>query len=307
MPMTSADLGPPACRARRRSAALLLTLAVLTAPQAATSASVPPTPEALAAAMGTRRIVLLGEVHDNGAQHALRLDALRRLVDTGARPAIAFEQLDRDRQAEIDRLRRDRPGDVDALVALGPRSWEWKHYRPFLQLAVDHGLPIVAANLSRADAIKVSTQGWSAVFDAADQAALGLDRLPADFVAAHEDAVTLGHCNLLPAESVAALARAQIARDITLARALRPYSAGGVVLLTGNGHARKDIGVHFWLTAEERRDLVSISLLEADRSEGSDAAGEWRRQYDAVIETVAATRPDPCEALRKRFQSPANN
>jgi uncharacterized iron-regulated protein len=191
-------------------------------------------------------------------------------------------------------------------VALGARNWEWRYYRPFLQLAVDHGLPIVAANLSRADAIKVSTQGWSAVFDAADQEALGLGRLPVEFVAAHDQAVTQGHCNLLPTESVSALARAQIARDVTLARSLRPYSARGVVLLTGNGHARKDIGVPYWLNAEERQDLITIALLEADRSEPNDTPG-GQPPYDAIIETVAAARPDPCEALRKRFQSPGSN
>jgi uncharacterized iron-regulated protein len=305
--MTCADLGQFARRPRAGRAVLLLALALLTPPQdASATTTLAPTPEALATAMDKRRIVLLGEVHDNGAQHALRVDALRRLVEAGARPAIAFEQLDRDRQAEIDRLRRDQPGDVDALAALGARNWEWRHYKPFLQLAVDYGLPIVAANLSRADAIKVSTQGWSAVFDAADQEALGLGRLPVEFVAAHDQAVKQGHCNLLPPESVSALARAQIARDITLARSLRSYAERGVVLLTGNGHARRDIGVPYWLSAEDRRDLVAIALLEADRSETRAKADGGSPPYDAIIETVAATRPDPCAALRERFQSPAS-
>jgi uncharacterized iron-regulated protein len=39
--------------------------------------------------------LLLGEVHDNPAQHALRAEALRQLVLHGARPAIGFEQFDR--------------------------------------------------------------------------------------------------------------------------------------------------------------------------------------------------------------------
>ena len=100
--------------------------------------------------MATRRNVLLGEVHDNAAQHALRVAALRRLVEAGARPAIAFEQFDRQRQADIDRVRREQPGDADALIAAaGARNWEWKYYRPFVQLALEYDLPIVAANLSR--------------------------------------------------------------------------------------------------------------------------------------------------------------
>jgi uncharacterized iron-regulated protein len=186
---------------------------------------------------------------------------------------------------------------------VGARNWEWSHYRPFLQLAVDYDLPIVAANLSRADAMKISAQGWSAVFAAPEQAALGLERLPTAFVAAHEQAVARGHCNLLPADALPPMARAQIARDIVLASSLRPYLGRGVVLLTGNGHARKDIGVPYWLSADERRDLLSIGLLEIG-SDGSQGTAEaLRERYDAVVETAAADRADPCEALRRRLPS----
>ncbi|HQR20283.1 MAG TPA: ChaN family lipoprotein [Burkholderiaceae bacterium] len=289
-----------------RGAALLLALLSMAAAIAADVPAMPATSEDLAAAISLRRNVLLGEVHDNGVQHALRFEALNRVVAAGARPAIAFEQFDRERQPDIDRVRRERPGDVDALVALGARNWEWTYYRPFVQLAVEYGLPIVAANLSRADAIKVSTRGWAAVFDPTDEAILGLDHLPASFIAAHELAVAQGHCNLLPAESLSALARAQIARDIVLARALRPYLPGGVVLLTGNGHVRKDIGVPFWLTPEERRDLVVIALLESDAVANEGSADERRQRYDVVVETLAAERPDPCDALRRRLRAPSS-
>lgn len=253
------------------------------------------TAEALAEAMAMSRSVLLGEVHDNAAQHALRLAARQRLIDGGARPVLAFEQFDRERQADIDRLRRDQPGDAGALVALGASSWEWRHYRPFVQLALDHELPIVAANLSRAEAMKVSMSGWSALFDPATQERLGLDRLPQAFVAAHEQAVARGHCDLLPAAALPAMARAQIARDIVLAEAVRPYLARGVVLLAGNGHVRNDLGVPVWL-ADERGQFLSIALLESGLA-GNDAA-----PFDLVVETAPAVRPDPCEALRRRLK-----
>jgi uncharacterized iron-regulated protein len=261
------------------------------------------TPAALAGLMAERSSVLLGEVHDNGEQHALRVAALRQRIAEGVRPALAFEQFDRDRQADIDRVRQDSPGDADALIAaVGARNWDWKHYRPFVQIALDHDLPIVAANLSRADAMKVAASGWDGIFDASTQATLGLDRLPAEFVEAHERAVARGHCDLLPASALAPMARAQIARDIVLARSLRPYLARGVVLLSGNGHVRKDIGVPVWLSADERRDVLSIGLLERESEKAILDAAEHSAQFDVVIETAAAERPDPCAALRKRLQ-----
>ena len=168
-----------------------------------------------------------------------------------------------------------------------------------LEEAVNKGL--AALRLSRAEAMKVATQGWNALFTAPDQTTLGLDRLPPAFVAAHEQAVASGHCNLLPAKSLPPMTRAQIARDIVLAQSLRPYLGRGVVLLTGNGHVRKDIGVPVWLSLEDRRDLLSIGLLEIGPDEPQGTGDELQQRYDAVVETAAAERPDPCEALRKRL------
>jgi uncharacterized iron-regulated protein len=199
----------------------------LTAAAVATAASVKidPTPTALAQAMQRHRVVLLGEVHDNAAQHALRVAALRQLVVNGARPAIAFEQFNREGQASVDRARHERPRDADYVIAQakGEVGWRWDLYRSFVALALEYDLPIVAANVSRADAIQVAIDGWSAIFDARTIDELKLDKLPADFRRKHEDAIAIGHCNLLSAEQLPARARAQMTRDIVMARSIRPY------------------------------------------------------------------------------------
>lgn len=269
-------------------------------------ASVPPvdlTEEALAQAVARQPVVLLGEVHDNAQQHALRAAALRRLLAAGARPALAFEQFDRDRQADIDRGRREAPPagrslaeHVIAQAQLARAGWDWTLYRPFVELALEYDLPIVAANLSRADAMRVAREGYAAVFDAATRAAYRLDELPDALLRAHERAVDDGHCNRMPAASLPALARAQIARDLVLAQSIRPHFARGVVLLTGNGHARADIGVPFFLTAEERARTVSIGLLEQQALRPAGMA-QWRRSFDLAFVTPAQPRADPCAKL----------
>jgi uncharacterized iron-regulated protein len=248
-----------------------------------------PTPSALATAMAGKRIVLLGEVHDNRVQHALRVAALRLVVQQGARPAIAYEQFDREAQAAIDRSRRERPGDAAYLIAQakGAPSWNWSLYQPYVELALAFDLPIVAANLSRDDAMKVATTTGAS--DAGP--------VPPAFLAAHEAEIARGHCDLLPADALPAMANAQIARDRTLAGAIRPYAARGVVLLTGNGHARVDIGVPHWLAPDERRDAVSIGVLERDDGGGADET----EPFDAYVLTERAERPDPCDDLRRRL------
>jgi len=257
--------------------------------------------QVLAQEMARRPVVLLGEVHDNAAQHEVRAAALRRLLASGARPAIAFEQFDRDRQAHVDRARRESPpagrAPAEHVIeqARAARGWDWSLYRPFVELALEYDLPIVAANLSRADAMRVATQGFAAVFDEPTRSRFALDALPPALLAAHERAVDDGHCNRMPADALPALARAQIARDLALAQAIRPHFARGVVLLTGNGHARSDIGVPFFLTEAERPQVITIGLLERDKPEDGLAP-----RFDVAFATPAQPREDPCATIPLR-------
>jgi len=255
---------------------------------------------ALVREMRRRPVVLLGEIHDNAAQHRVRAGALRQLLQGGARPALAFEQFDRERQPDIDRIVSGGGADrLERLVALGVRGWDWDMYRPYLELALQYGLPIVAADLSRADAMRVSRDGYQAVFDAGARARLGLDSVPEDLLREQEKAVDEGHCHKLPAQALPAIARAQIARDAALAAAIEPYLAGGVVLLAGNGHARRDIGVPRFLPQSERSRLISIGLIENDAGAEEVPPGA----YDSTFLTPVQTRPDPCESLHLDFHS----
>ncbi len=282
----------------RRNLLLLAPASVLTA--CATKPRIDLDAQALASAIARRPIVLLGEVHDNAAQHAARAAALRQLLRNGARPALAFEQFDRERQADIDRARRGTPpperSRADDLIAhASPQrsGWNWAFYRPYVELALEYDLPIVAANLSRADAERVARDGYGAVFDAATLGRLGLDALPAAVLRTQERAVDAGHCGRLPADLVPRLARAQVARDAALALAIRPYFDRGVVLLTGNGHARNDIGVPIHLAAAERARTVTIGLLE-DESAGA----RWHARFDVAFITPTQPRTDPCASFR---------
>ena len=256
--------------------------------------------ERLSGELGRRPVVLLGEVHDNVAQHRARAEAVRRLLEAGARPAIAFEQFDRERQADIERARREQPpqgqslaNHVIAQARTQKDTWDWALYRPFVELALQFDLPIVAANLSRSDATRIVRQGSDSVFSEMERRELALERFQA-ILPTHEHIVQVGHCNLLPTSALPGLARAQIARDAVLARSLRPYMAQGVILLTGNGHARRDIGVPQHFAAAEQDRVWSIGLLE----EGTPA--ERAAHYDAAFLTPEQPRPDPCAALKPK-------
>jgi uncharacterized iron-regulated protein len=249
-------------------------------------------------------IVMLGEVHDNAEQHRLRLERVRRAFAAGWRPAIAMEQFDREHQADIERARRARPKDVQYLLELAaPRDaagggWNWTFYRPFVALALEYDVPLIAVNVSRADADKIVKDGYAAVFDSDALLSLGLNATIApEWERAQEREIDVGHCHQLPPSLLPAMARAQFARDAAMAAALRANAGQGLVLLAGNGHVRRDIGVPRWLGPALRSRVFSVGYLE----KGDTATpGE----FDAVVITAAASRPDPCLTLRKAAATP---
>ena len=247
-------------------------------------------------------LVLLGEVHDNAQQHRLRLAALERAFAAGWRPAIAMEQFDRERQADIDRARFERPRDAQHLVDVAGRpstqagsGWNWAFYEPFVDLALRYDVPLIAANLSNADAARIVNGGYASVFGDSTIAALGLGvPIAPEVQSAQEREIETGHCHALPRSMWPRMARAQFARDAVMAEALRRGAgSGGVVLLAGNGHVRRDIGVPRWLGAVQDR-VFAVGYLEITDDSTPVTA------FDAVVRTAVAERADPCAEFKRR-------
>ena len=239
------------------------------------------------------QVLLLGEVHDNPEGHKLRYEQLRQRVEAGWRPAIAMEQFDREHQALLNKAQRDcRDAQCVILVMQSPR-WDWQQYKPIIDLALRYQLPLVAANLSRADASKVVRDGVASSFDAETIAAYKLkEALPADIVAGQRKEIVAGHCGMLPDEMVPGMVHAQIARDIWMAKLVRAQQPRDVVLIAGNGHVRKDIGVPRWLDAVGARLTV--------RSIGFVEQGPERGEYDSHVRITAKQRADACAGLKSK-------
>ncbi len=251
--------------------------------------------------------LLLGEIHDNPAGHALRLAWLR--AQLMSRPsALAMEQFDVENQkpleAALDQVRNSgRPDDPDAARRIAEagkfnfKGWRWPLYEPVLTLALAQGVPLYPANLSRKSLGEIMSGQQPpppepARWSDAQRAAL-----------LHE--VKEGHCNLMPESQLPLLAGAQRARDLTMAQALvalHRKTGKPVILLAGNGHLRNDLAVPVWLhQLDPGAKVASVAVLERDASP-EDSPPE--KAFDAVYWVARTPRPDPCEALRKRFGKP---
>jgi uncharacterized iron-regulated protein len=263
------------------------------------------TPSELERRLAESHFVLLGEIHDNAEHHRLQRKLIAALVRDGRRPAIALEQFDREHQPALTAASAERPRDaahVKHAARFNDKGWQWGFYEPIVALALDHGLALVAANLSRADAGRVLSAGLESLgTDVVRE--LGLDQ---PFESARrerlERVIDAGHCGKLPRTSLARMVEAQRARDAVMAHALATYGANGAVLIAGNGHVRRDLGVPYYLERLAPGASVStVALIETypDRMHAEDYADGAIPQFDYVWFTSAAEREDPCLQFRK--------
>ena len=191
------------------------------------------------------RHVIVGETHDNPEHHRLQLEVLKALGSQ--RRVLAMEQFDSEHQAALDQVRSKDPEAVADAGRFDRKGWNWPLYRPLVEFALERGWPIRAANLSRTAARRI----------VAEPGLSGLPPASASVVSALERDIAEGHCGQKPeARRLAGMVEAQRARDARLASALREPS----VLITGNGHARRDRGVPLYMS----ENVVSVGLVEVE-------------------------------------------
>jgi len=242
-------------------------------------------------AAGNPQVLLLGEVHDNPQGHKLRYEELRKRIEAGWRPAIAMEQFDREQQELLNDAQKG-CADAGCVIRLMKKpGWDWQQYYGVIQLALDHQLPLIAVNLSRTDASKVVRDGLASSFDEKTVAAYRLgEPVSADFRKKQEVEIREGHCNMLPDMMLPGMVNAQLARDIWMAKLIRDQQPRDVVLIAGNGHVRKDLGVPYWLNVvKPALTMRSIGYLEP----------KGQGEFDEVRQVPVAKRQDPCAKFKK--------
>lgn len=258
----------------------------------------------LVARLTAVRFRLLGEVHDNPLHHLLRARLLAAIAARGAQPAVVFEQFDLGQDDALGRAQRE-PTSADRLAeagALDRRAWQWPLHRPIIEVALSAHLPIYAGNATRAMLESVTRKSDLSGLPTAWQARLDGARWTAQQAAVLREDIVEGHCGKLPDAMIPRLVLAQRVRDAAMAEALlHDANADGAILIAGNGHARRDLGVPVYL-GEAAGNMVSVGLIEVESAalHTADAARTAAMKvsgFDYVWLTPEAPRDDPCAAL----------
>jgi uncharacterized iron-regulated protein len=252
----------------------------------------PVSSEDLLRRIGAADLVLLGEVHDNADQHALRGSLISAFA--ARRPAVVFEQFtESDGPIAM-------PGAGEPLDAWLDRTgfdraaWKWPLHRPVVEAAIASGRSLWGSHVSRETLRPVVRDGESA---APPHLRPLLEQAPLDSAAraALDQDLIAGHCGRLPENMVVGMRAAQTVRDAAMARALlRAAESGPAWLIAGNGHVRRDIAVPRLLrAASPGTSVLAVGLLERS-ADGEMPSRASRGMFDLVIVTPRTARPDPC-------------
>lgn len=234
-------------------------------------------------------LLLLGELHDAPEHQALQHDTVRQLAARGGLAAVVLEMVEQGRAttglppgASDTQVREALHWSADRNAG----AWPWKVYGPVVMTAVRAGVPVIGGNLPRAQMRPSMVE-------------TGLDAtLPAEALQRQREAIREGHCGLLPEAQIAPMTRIQLARDRAMAQtavnALRPGRT--VLLIAGNGHVQRDLGVPRHLPPDQAHRVV-IALPRDAAAAAPDASA----QADRVWITPPRPPQDHCADMKRQM------
>ena len=109
-------------------------------------------------------LVLIGEAHDDKAHHEMELSLIRALWAQKLPMAIGLEMIQADSQPELDDWTEGKLSEQDFQVVYS-RNWsiDWSFYRDIFLFARDNHIPMVALNINKDLALKVSRRGFASL------------------------------------------------------------------------------------------------------------------------------------------------
>ena len=236
-------------------------------------------------------LLLLGEVHDAPEHQQLQMRAISALAEQGVLKAVVVEMAEQGKHttglpanASPDQVKQQLGWDETP----GTSGWSWAVYGPVIMQAVGAGVPVLGGNLPRSQLRPAMTNATlDSTLDAASLNAI-------------QQLVRRGHCDLLPESQIAPMARIQIARDRAMAQTAESVlnTSGTVLLIAGNEHVRKDLGIPRHL-----RNSNPARVLQALPTPANNAGAHTAQERtDATFWSPNRQEVDHCASLREQWQ-----
>ncbi|MBI4880915.1 MAG: ChaN family lipoprotein [Planctomycetes bacterium] len=253
-------------------------------------------------------VVFLGETHLDETTHRLEAAVYRYLIEqTGGRVTLAMEMFERDVQPVLDDYLAGRIAEAEFLEKSRPWGNYGSAYRPLIETAKEHGLPVVASNAPAGLRRKLAMGGREAFeqLDPAEKALLPPELFPSsDAYWRRVDNAVRGHVQMMgPSDPESRLFSAQSLWDNTMAHscaeALARWPKNLVLHVNGGFHSSRFDGTVSQLL--QRRPDTRVMTVEIEPvqnpSVAEPGAGGPVADFVAFVEARARDAEDGTHAV----------
>jgi uncharacterized iron-regulated protein len=250
-------------------------------------------------------VVYAGEQHNNDHMHEFQLRVVRAMYAQDPRLLIGMEMFQRPYQEWLDRFVSGEIDEAEMLRQTGYfRRWGWDYmyYRPILQFAREHRIPVVALNVPTEVTRKISREGLDSLTpDERKWVAADVDL----GIAAHRkylESVFSGH-PLPPGMNFEHFYASQCAWEDTMAESvangLAAHPGARMAVIVGEGHVQHGYGIP--IRAAKRGAEPYTILYGFTTEDGFDADDLAESRDDHLADYLYFTKPAPASPPTPRL------
>ena len=269
--------------------------------------------EEIIEALDTADVLFVGERHDDASGHAVEAELLRRADErysqgAGKRRAVALslEMFERDVQTVVDEYLGGLISERHFLLSSRPWNNYATDYKPLVEYARAHHLPVIAANAPARYVSRVNAEGPASLSSLSKEARAWLPPLPfpeasAAYAAKFNAFMSGGRAAAqTPANPHAQanphggmhLLEAQTLRDASMAYAISEFLKRGgdplVVQVNGTFHSEERMGVPEQLARYRRKARAVVVTIVPDEDHTGFVAASMSSLGDYIILTEPA-------------------
>lgn len=214
--------------------------------------------------ISNRRIIYIGEMHDNKVHHQLQEKIISDLFGINSKIAIGMEMFRKESQDELNSYLNGAMNEDEFLESTDYKNgwgFDFTLYKPILEFAKEHKLPVIALNISPDVIGKVSDSGIAALD------AVTLNMLPGsiDFSIVNYRDILMDIYKEHPHTESSNFDRfyeVQLIWDEFMADSIDNFLVNNpdtqLVVITGNGHLVYDYGIPSRVYRRNKKDYVTI-------------------------------------------------
>ena len=244
--------------------------------------------------------MLIGELHDNPEHHRHQAAILQGLIERGRLHAVVMEHLDQDQANAFNQTEAISKDELALQLAWSKSNWpDFDIFYPIFQVLKANDITVLSGLVTRNELMALYKGELPLLINSDSKVLTILNQaLPRQAEDSLLNTIENSHCGMINRDHAKAMLPLQRYRDAYMANRYFELarSSGVVAYILGNGHARRDYGVPYYLSAiNSELKIVSVGQKEAG-SEMATAA------FDFIIDTDRFQRPNPCEKAKHQFK-----